>query len=288
MRSNIATLTTLVSLSLFACGGSTIGSSSSGASSDNDTGATSSPVSICDGSTAPRFRYVSGGGMYDTGQTVMVENGSIVLVVDGTCHFWTYDWNGGQVRTGALTDAQVDALDSNLHVDQWGAWQAQPTGGCSDGGGFEAAFDDKRLDMGGCGADAPLQSYLDFFGTVDRLYTDLQTTPEVTGPVWVTLVPLGTTSLGRPEGAWPLATDPVTYSIDPNRGEPSAPAGTKIDDPSDATKLRAFGASFRDGDFGATEPGDDLLTVGPDGTRYLLWMRDVMPGEDATGLTHLF
>ncbi|MEO8800384.1 MAG: hypothetical protein ABI551_21005 [Polyangiaceae bacterium] len=288
MHTKIVGLTALVSLSLIACGGSAVSSSASPATGDESagTGQTSSAVSICDGSSGTRFLYRVGGGTEQApvGQIVMTENGGQILSIDGACHFWTYDSFWGQVRTGVVDAKMATDLSNALHVDQWSAWQADAasqSSGCIGCSGGEVRFGSSTLDLTFDGTKTSGLSEL--AKLVGDDFKALQSAPEVTGAVRIMLYEISDPS-GQATVPWPLTVDPQTLALDQGTTKGTSKL---ISDPDDAAKLRAIRDPFLAGTYGARWYNGEIDVVSSDGTTYGMWFRDVMPGEDADGLTHL-
>lgn len=287
MLLKIVGFTALASLSLLACGGGTVSSSASPATGDDGTGQTSSAVSLCDGSSGTRLLYLVGGGTEQAppDQIVMTENGGQILSIDGTCHFWSYDSFWGQVRNGVVDAKMATELSNALHVDQWSAWQtesaSQSSGciGCSSG---ELRFGTSTLELALDGTKTSGLSEL--AKLVGDDFKALRSAPEVTGPVHVMLYEIPHPT-GQASAPWPLTMDPGSLVVDQGYTKGTSKL---VSEPDDAAKLRALRDSFLAGTYGGGWYNGEIDVVGPDGTTYGMWFRDVMPDEDADGLTHSF
>jgi hypothetical protein len=257
------------------------------------------PLEICDGS--PGLRLASGlvrcGGWDEPGQLFIRELGWRYLFVNGQCHYWAW-WTRDAphnrwypTREGQLSPEDAAALASDVRYSSWDELVPWPYSDCSDCC-THVLHDQTRAFRcyGNCGvslaqgddllkaqeAFAAIQAAWDWTA---RLYD--AGTP-VDGPMRILV-----TELGLPDTVtsvpWPLA-EPIEGFVVTGSGDPlAAPPSFLITDPGEIQILRQLRQDLINDQLG--NDGDDHIIIESQGTipPWVLYMRDTVPLEDATG-----
>ncbi len=217
----------------------------------------------------------------------MRENGDGILVVNGDCTFWMYDFLSGKARTGTFTAEQATSLTTSLHLPEWTSWFGLSVGSAYCGTGpARYRFDALELDIPGCtypGAGVPN----DLSQLVQTMTQELDSPPaatEVTGPgrIAVFAQPSDIHPSGLP---WPLSTPPAQLARLGVEGSSFTPGTDTVLSADDAAKIRAVRDDLAGG---PTSVNDVFYLLGPDNISYAVYFRDELPGEDSNGLVHLF
>jgi hypothetical protein len=255
----------------------------SGESGTVDAGSTDAPIysdrRLCDGSDHLRLAFFAGGGGPPSGPpyTLYGEVGSSYLYVDGHCRYWVDDPEDYRLsgRTGVLDAALEERLTRELHYQSWpalaGPYACQtPPPPDSGWSGFRDATYEVSC-ASSCGAPEIAAACTAQPTLAHELFD--RGVP-LDGPVRLYLV---ASSSAPPdpvtEHTWPLASDPVTLASD----ESVTPVAVRIDDLADADTLRRLKAE--------AIPASTYIpyvAIHRDGAPpFQLWVRDVLPFEDA-------
>jgi hypothetical protein len=246
-------------------------------------------VPLCDGVAHLRFAaaYV-GGGQVAPGSKVRSENGYNLFAVDGNCTYWIAPgWveqpfdHDLPVRTGKLSDADIQLLEASLPTDDTGAL----TSSCWSGLALDAPGRSIRAATGtaDCG-QLPFDEFNAAWTAVTTVATRVanEGTP-VDGPLHVSAVRAGyaSTVVSYP---WPTSLTLDAFILaagDVNK----VGVSRLVDDPVAASQLRTMRAQYV---IDATaqpglHPGDAPLAT-DQGVTVSVFMRDAIPYEDAQGL----
>ncbi|MEM8610205.1 MAG: hypothetical protein AAGF92_24160 [Myxococcota bacterium] len=273
-------------LSLGSCGDGTGATGGSG-------GAASAPLRVC-GDGGIGFVGQIAGGNQDI--DVYRELGFVFVAIDPACRFVATESVPGHLGTafvGTLTAAQAAEVSAFLALDQWE--ELDPVYGAAVCGGSSAryAVGEQIFEVvPSCGAVAFPGPPNDFPHSLARLASELASmlrdlgTP-ATGDVRYQL--LRERAGGNPPPAfnagaatWPLDVPIDSLSVPPIDGSANrlSPVWTATGE--DADKLRAVRVAFLEGEFGFDHEGAMPL-ADTDGSRFYLFVRDVIEFESASG-----
>jgi len=221
------------------------------------------------------------------GHFLYEQHGDSYFLLDGQCHFWVShpDGTARTGRNGTLDPALRDRLEIDLHYQRWPALAGDHCVQIADGAPLVVGDDVAQLRCGFLGLpyDGVPPEFLAAFTTITGAADGLWAAgTDNTGPVRMFLV---RTELrddpSAPPVAWPLASDPASIAIDRAAfGGNSRPDSIVVDDAADAAALRALDARYHADHPDAADP---TPIEGPDGARYDLFVRDVLPFDDASG-----
>ena len=256
-------------------------------------------VPLCDGTSSVRLlaQVLVSEGQLLPGYALPYENGAAYLLVEGTCHYWSFvagPWSS--VREGVLSEATARSLSRSLDYSEWQRFQGvwSPTLGASDAPAV--VFRGSPLDGGTvvctglCGSagsqvpglsDAMVRAFSNLEPEMERLWDAGR---DVTGPARYLLVsepgghPLDP-SLRWPEQMGDAASIALSY-VDAFTLQFFDPR-TRIVDGAGAEALRALRRTrFEDPLYRnfAWIPVRDTADAG-----YWLFVRDTIPQENADG-----
>lgn len=284
----------LLSMLLGGCTADPGGTELSQVETDGESGAqTGTPPieTICDGSDGVRllvFAPETGSVPRPQAQMVMYENGLSYFYVTGTCEF-VVSGNRASLqedRRGQLIAGDAEQLFADLHVSLWNELAGNYVAEGVEGGDllkFVGPDGETKVSCrAGCvGADTPTEVVEMFEAALDwhqRLRDNADGLPgavRVAARANASAAFFGAQTRDWPLD-WPLAS--IAFTTD----DPG-PAGTsRLVSPNEETDaLRTLRSSY-DAEYDL----DQLASIGiwDDGVLYQLYMRDVIPVEDSTGL----
>ncbi|MGB5811653.1 MAG: hypothetical protein WBG86_14040 [Polyangiales bacterium] len=228
-----------------------------------------------------------------------LEIGGSFFAVSPDCRFVVYERltsSLGMGVEGVLDEEQARSLSELLALEQWENLEpAHSLGSCApDTGGTTYRWGDRSLDVALCIAGPMLPSDIrqihnDLFDVIEELRALGE---PVSGPARYILTPLGAGHVigaefdGAPE--WPLDLPPALLSLplrpDPNDDLFLQPTQRKawVAVEEDAAQLRSLRTSLLNREFGTTSRGT-IPILQPDGFKYRLSFRDVLPGFEEDG-----
>jgi hypothetical protein len=249
---------------------------------------------LCDGEQHLRlWVLIETGGQQAAGSLVRIENGSPVLVIDGTCSYWVgAGWSEDAlhadrpVRSGQLSAVDIDAIEGSVPIGDVAAIADCP----GSGGPFDYDTREIRTALGT--VSCPGTSGARF----DTAWKTLQT---VANRLWDSGTPMDgaihvsafgpasppPSATSPPAYAWPIAL-PLSSFVLASSDWSKRGVSRLIDDPDSTRQLRAMRDQYLADR--TTQPG---LYVNWSGliatdqiTSALVFMRDAVPYEDAQGL----
>lgn len=228
------------------------------------------------------------------GSQVRVENGLPFLIVDGTCSYWiSAGWiddplsRDRGIRTGRLTARQVATIEQAVPLGDVG-----PLGDCAPKAG---QFDVSTRTIAVPAASARCSS------TGTRFDAAWSALGSLAQSLWQTGTPMGgplrVSAVAAPDGAssspppyrWPIASPLGGFILEPGKDGMSlnqAGASHLLSDEQDANTLRAMREQYlldRSAQPGLYSNWDGLKST-DDADTALVYMRDALPYEDASGL----
>ncbi|MFM2416165.1 MAG: hypothetical protein RL385_888 [Pseudomonadota bacterium] len=272
-----------------------------GMQQDRDTGRMDSPsdadaasatdVKLCDGSSGLRLAYQAiVGGTDNNGERLLFENGTHTLYLDGSCRLWVREGQWSAVRTRMMAASDVSALQAGLPLSRWVELASGSSEYCV------TEFDSQVLQFlvgssvfqVGCGRfsspvlntseEMELQNAV--LAEIKRLY---QSAAPIDGPVRYTLLPFlgGFVSAEDWKGAvaWPLSSNPNELAERRPDPESLPPLTAHQAQGADASKLRALRDRYLAGEIGRF-PLIAIPILQPDGSRFMLYLRDEYPFEN--------
>jgi hypothetical protein len=241
---------------------------------------------LCDGSSAMRLTFESGGGFVDQLYFFTNPHGHAFLAIDGKCQFYVGQNYMRGIATGTLTEAEAAELSKDVHWFELAGWDwnVNKDAPCPDSGGISLTR--AKITAGcSCGCDdAAPKGLNDALSNaskwIDRLMTEGK---PVTGPlsaVAFTEAGAGTTNL--PFVQWPLARS--MSSIMGLVHEPSAEylsaTNTMVahfDDPTEVMQLRAARVATVSHDTNGSV--GNSVPVKEGSLQYRLYARDELPNN---------
>jgi hypothetical protein len=243
---------------------------------------------VCDGSGSLRLAMarLSSFDRLQPGSQVLFENGSPFLYVDGNCRYWVQSddgWAGS--RSGVLTPSQASQLEADTHYADWirGDWRTPTLADAS----LDILYDTSvKLS---CSSLCGSSSAPDFLKDVTARFADI-VRPLSTGGgalqdqrVRISVVQLDPGAYDFvPHAAWPLAVALQGIAQDQGTAQMQGYGHGLLFQGADAEKLRALRATYVAGSY--RQLGVPGLPIDDGGQVYLLFVRDVLPFEDASGL----
>jgi len=247
---------------------------------------------LCDGRDGLQVAAVNwvGGFRPASGSILYAQHGHGYFLLDGHCNYWVTgpDGNAHSGRNGTIGPELRDRMERDLHYQSWPALAGAHCRAVADGGVTTVSDVSATLSCsGGPYADVPSE-FLEAFQLLGAFGDDLRATgAEETGPLRMYVVRIDPITrppdddLINPPVPWPLASDPASLALDQaavEQGEP--PPSLLVDVPADIAALRSLDASYH---AEHRDARDQIPVRGPDGVLYDVFIRDVLPFDDADG-----
>ncbi|MGB5813102.1 MAG: hypothetical protein WBG86_21390 [Polyangiales bacterium] len=253
----------------------------------------SAAISLCGADDSVGFIATSGGGgPILPGSEVLAEIGFARVAISTSCEFWTYTWTGprggpgGFLRTGQLTETQVDEIEQRLQLDSWATLEPRHGTCCYADSGVVSYYwgtDWVSWEMLGNSPPLPDNFQVDLPGVLGELLDFLAGEGALaSGPVrYVVLSLEGTVDSAFARAPpWPLERSIAEVASDLTFGGIANPVFRAEGE--DAVKLRAIRAAAATGAFGSIH-GGTIPIQQPDGSSYHLFIRDIAAFESPEG-----
>lgn len=270
------------------------GSGGSAGSGGSDASVVAPTEPVC-GETGHGFVALqSAGGQVPLGAQVLTELGARYVVVDPSCRFVVYDSTSGHrgaAAVGQLSKEQAGELSTFLALQEWD--DLSPTYGWSacDGPNTRFVWADRLLDLVAFCPASPIQEPPGSFRhDSERLAAEVASRlrplgEPSDGPVRYLLLADedGTyPSSGFEEAPeWPLAFPPASVALSQEEAM-EADVSVQTAAGSDAQQLRLLRTEFLRGEYGFSD-GFFVPIEQPDGSRFALFVRDVIEFETEDG-----
>lgn len=246
---------------------------------------------LCDGSSAMRLTYTSGGGFVEQMYFFTNPYGGAFFTIDGKCQFYAGNNYMRGIATGTLTEAEAAELSKDVHWFELAGWDwnVNKDAPCPDSGGVSLGR--AKISAGcSCGCDdAAPKGLNDALSNANKWNERLMTAGKpVTGRLSAIAITseAGTSNTNMFVVDWPLARSmssiqglvhepSVEYLREPNA------VVAHIDDPAEATKLRESRVATVSHEtfMGASS----YVTVKEGSAQYRLYVRDDLPADAVTG-----
>jgi hypothetical protein len=240
------------------------------------------PEVICDDSDTVRFLSNTDGGFVDQYYSFM-EYGHQLLAIDGHCNYWVTTAADGWVRTGQVTEAEVQDLALQASYGNWDSFGDYQGDSCDDGAGTvlwdsEAAL----LCVCGCDGEGAPAGYPEAFKAARMLSTDLFELGEQSTDGLQLLVVADVAERFSDEGVpWPLPWDPASIAIPNEESFNINPmSGQLIEEQADRELLRAMRADYAANMGSFNYQAVHVFAAAGDGgteQHYLVFLRDEVP-----------
>lgn len=242
----------------------------------------------------------SGAATSFLGSNVLGEIGTTYIAISTSCEFWSYSAfgsRGGVVRNGVLGAAKVLELSELLRLDTWGTLDSVH-GVCCVHHFPPSSYhwgSDTMAWVGTASSAGPPPLPEDFPVDFSSLGSNLRAALEglgspAVGPIRYTaiLVPSLSDDLVANAPSWPLETPiaDLAATIDEVaelRAEGLPPPINRAEG-RDADRLREIREAAYDGEFGPLDPTGFIAIREPDGSTYILYLRDVGTFESPEGV----
>lgn len=226
-----------------------------------------------------------GGGQIYPGSGVLSENGFQFLVVDDQCRFWVQTEAFGEVRSGALDEAQEDELSRRLDLGVFSERTGQYVIGANDASTRLVRFRGEEVSLTGSGF-FPEDTYAAKLDTAsaEALPWVASLGTAANGSVRYQLVQEAGTPAEAPfasAAVWPFPNAASASITQAQATSETPPASKLVTAPADAEALRGLARAYRAGENGSK--GYPFLPVVSGESCFSLFVRDTVPFEDETG-----
>lgn len=245
---------------------------------------------ICNGESRLTFAFVRRIALSNTepGSQVVWENGQSFLRIDGQCHYWAFSGDSplNEVRTGTLSQARAQQIETDLRFSEW----PSIAGVFGGGSGFFGVTPDVLSDgtnevtcLASCSLAGPADMKA-LFSRVAALLSELAASGQpASGSIRIAIEDRqdSSPSFSFSVVTWPLASSMASFVL---------PFGIAAEGTSflisggDADVLRKVRVSQRTAP--AVRSGISWIPVrvGPNERLHAMYLRDTLPFEDSKGL----
>jgi len=244
---------------------------------------------LCDGREGLQVALTASNGcaFAPGGECLAARHGARYLLIDGQCNYWVSnpESTARTGRNGTIGPALRALLERDLLYQSWPGLGGNHCVAVGDASVLKLGDETATLSCPDVTEpyydDVPPEFPAAFAGAdaVAAALWDAGT--DETGPVRIYVVrPYRPDEIATPPVPWPLASDPTAIAVDETDFVHALPPSTIVDDLADAATLRALDADFNPRRRYARDP---IPVEAPDGMRYKLYVRDVLPFDDASG-----
>lgn len=250
------------------------------------------PRALCGGEARVTFTYVRVAALarHAPGSQVIWENGTTYLYIDGQCRYWVFGNSRGvnetdETRTGTLAAADARRLAQEIKYADWptlkGEWRGMLHDATPD------VFTDGTNTISceaKCSFAGPPPAVRELYTVIDGWLDLLNAAGQpMTGPVRLAVVNLEDSYPGWPHkfADWPLS-DPMAGYVVPYTI--TRPGTSKRVEAPGAALLRDLRARQRMRAFSPAGTGSFIPVRERNGPLHGLYLRDVLPFENAQGL----
>ena len=248
--------------------------------------------SLCESEAGLDLAALSTGGAPAAyGSDVLYENGTHALVVDRSCGYAVRGGLWNEARMGPLTQEDVSSLEETAQLSKWADVQGSYCYAAFDGPDFVFWYRGATIWIRACGYPGGPAPALDPREPLRTFAANLYSRgAALAGPVRFALVRRtaelrpGEEDKFRGGQPWPLAGAPANVAAMPSQTEPYPLVPIHVASGADAVTLGSLRAALLAGTIGN---GQFIPIVENDGALYELYVRDVLPFEDESGMVKI-